>query len=350
MIGENISQYRVLREIAHGGMATVYEAEDTALGRKVALKAMADDLMRDEAAIVRFEQEARAAALLHHPNICTVYELTHHDGKPVIVMELLHGETLRQRLRRGALPIAEVVRVGIEVANALEAAHAKGIIHRDIKPGNIMLTNQGAVKLLDFGLAKSVDPAGEDRTEAEEEEATLGGTTQFMSPEQTESAEQDARSDLFSLGIVLYEAATGQRPFKRATALATMQAIRSVHPASLQTANPQVPDALEVVVAKLLEKDPAKRYQSAADLRSDLEAVKLGLREARPALEAEPSAPAENGLPPIAAAQPPKVLASEEQLVTRIRRRRAWYAAPFVIAGILFLILAVIVLYQHWAR
>jgi non-specific serine/threonine protein kinase len=348
LIGEKISQYRVLREIAQGGMATVYEAEDTTLGRKVALKVIADDLLPDENAVTRFEREARAAALLDHPNICRVYELTHHHGRPVIVMELLQGETLRQMIRRGPLPVDQVLDLGIAVASALDAAHAKGIIHRDIKPGNIMLTDDGQVKLLDFGLAKSADPA-DDRAEADEEEGTIGGTTQFMSPEQTEGREIDPRSDLFSLGIVLYEAATGQRPFKRATALATMQAIRTIHPASLRAANPQIPEGLELIIAKLLEKDPAKRYQSAADLHSDLAALKSATYAPSAQRPSNQGLNAEALIPPIAAAEPPAVLETEERLVTRIWRRRAWYAAPFVAAGILFLILAAIVLYQHLA-
>ncbi len=345
LVGETISQYRVLREIGHGGMATVYEAEDTLLARHVALKVIAEDLLRDESAIARFELEARAAAALDHPNICRVYELTQYNGRPVIVMELLEGESLREAVRRGPLPLALVVDIGIEIADALDLAHTKGFLHRDIKPGNIMCNGRGQAKLLDFGLAKS----GDREAPLEDHDAnngSFGGTVQFMSPEQTRGEELDARSDLFSLGIVLYEIATGERPFKRRSGLATMEAIRAVHPASPQSLNPAVPEGLEVIITKLLQKDPAERYQSAADLRSDLQALKLSMQameaERGRAISLEPDA-----IPPIAAAEPPAPLESEEQLVSRVWRRRAWYVAPFVIAALLFLALAAILIYER---
>jgi len=346
LVGETISQYRVLREIGHGGMATVYEAEDTLLCRHVALKVIAESLLRDETAVARFEQEARAAAALDHPNICTVYELTQYKGRPVIVMELLDGESLRDSIRHGSLRMANVIDIGIAVADALDAAHQKGFVHRDIKPSNIMVNSRGQVKLLDFGLAKS-DDKEQLENEVDLDDGAIGGTVQFMSPEQTRGDSLDARSDLFSLGIVLYELATRQRPFNRQTGLATMQAIRTVHPASPRSLNPQTPEDLELIIAKLLEKDPANRYQSAADLRSDLESLKLSL-QAAPA-ERGRGSEAEDGTALIAAAESPTVLASEERLVTRVWRRRAWYVAPFVIAALLFLILAGIVLYQHLA-
>lgn len=348
LIGENISQYRVLREVGHGGMATVYEAEDTSLDRHVALKVINENLLRDESAVALFEREARAVAALDHPNICTVFELTQYKERPVIVMEFLAGETLRQVLRRGGLPINDGIDVAIAVADALDAAHGKGIVHRDIKPGNIMINERGQPKLLDFGLAKSPQPAGSE-DEAASDDGSIGGTTQFMSPEQTRGDELDARSDLFSLGIVLYEMTTGQRPFKRPGGLATMEAICRVHPASPQSLNPQVPDGLELIIAKLLEKDPASRYQSASDLRSDLESLKLSLQAAEAERGRAVAGGKENGIPPIAAAEPPAFLESEERLVTRVRRRRAWYIAPFVIAALLFLILAGIILYQRLA-
>lgn len=346
LIGKSISQYRVLREIGHGGMATVYEAEDTLLGRHVALKVINDNLLRDESAIVRFEREARAAAALDHPNICTVYELTEYEGRPVIVMELLEGESLREAVRRGPLPIATTIDIGIAIADALESAHQKGFIHRDIKPGNIMVNDRGQVKLLDFGLAKSVDSEGPEE-ESDPDDGAIGGTTQFMSPEQTRGDALDARSDLFSLGIVLYEISTGQRPFKRQTGMATFEAIRTVHPASPRSLNPEIPEELELVIAKLLEKDSASRYQSAADLRSDLEALKVSLQAAEAERGTSASADGNNGIPLIAAAEPPAVLQSEERLVTRVWRRRAWYVVPFVIAALLFLVLAGIVAYQR---
>ena len=279
LVGETISQYRVLRQIGRGGMATVYEAEDTLLGRHVALKVIAESLLRDAEAVALFEREARAAAALDHPNICTVYELTQYKGRPVIVMELLEGESLREAVRRGPLPIALVIDIGIEIADALDAAHAKGFVHRDIKPGNIMCNDRGQAKLLDFGLAKSGNREGLEE-EIDANNGSIGGTVQFMSPEQTHGEPLDARSDLFSFGIVLYEMTTGQRPFQRRSGLATMEAIRTIHPASPRSLNPEVPEGLELIIAKLLEKDPANRYQSAADLRSDLEYLKLSLQAA----------------------------------------------------------------------
>ena len=346
LVGETISQYRVLREIGHGGMATVYDAEDTLLHRHVALKVIAESLLRDESAVTRFEQEARAAAALVHPNICTVYELTQYKGRPVIVMELIEGESLRETLRRGPLAVDAVIDIGISVADALDAAHQKGFIHRDIKPGNIMTNERGQVKLLDFGLAKSGDQEQLEQG-TDPDDGAIGGTVQFMSPEQTRGNAIDARSDLFSLGIVLYELTTGQRPFKRQSGVATMDAIRTVHPASLRSLNPQVPEALELVIAKLLEKDLSNRYQSAADLRSDLESLKLDLQaaQAERGRAVSIAQPVETTL--IAAEKPPAELADEERLVTRVWRKRAWYVAPFVIAALLFLILAGIVLYQR---
>lgn len=348
LVGETISQYRVLREIGHGGMAMVYEAEDTLLARHVALKVIAESLLRDESAVARFEQEARAAAALDHPNICTVYELTQYKGRPVIVMELLEGESLRETIRRGPVAIETVIDIGIAVADALDAAHQKGFIHRDIKPSNIMANVRGQVKLLDFGLAKSADQEQLEK-ESDVGDGAIGGTVQFMSPEQTRGDALDARSDLFSLGIVLYELTTGQRPFRRQSGLATMEAIRTVHPASPRSLNPRIPEDLELIIAKLLEKDPANRYQSAADLRSDLESLKLSLQAAQAEVGRTVS-DAPNGSALIAAAEPPAALESEERLVTRVWRRRAWYVAPFVIAALLFLILAGIVLYRHLAN
>jgi non-specific serine/threonine protein kinase len=346
LIGESISQYRVLREIGHGGMSTVYEAEDTLLHRHVALKIIADNLLRDESAVARFEREARAAAALDHPNICTVYELTQHRGRPVIVMELVEGESLREIMRRGSVAVRVAIDVGIAVSEALEAAHQKGFVHRDIKPGNIMVNSRGQVKLLDFGLAKSADAEALER-EVDPDDGAIGGTTQFMSPEQTRGAALDARSDLFSLGIVLYELTTGERPFNRQSGMATMDAIRTVHPASLRSLNPQIPEELELVIGKLLEKDPANRYQSAADLRSDLEALEISSQaaEAERGRGGRPDSGSGDAL--IAVTEPPAALRTEERLVTRVWRRRAWYVAPFVIAALLFLVLAGIVLYQR---
>ena len=346
LVGEAISQYRVLREIGHGGMATVYEAEDTLLARHVALKVIDEDLLRNEDAITRFEREAQAAAAMDHPNICTIYDLTQYHGRPVIVMELLTGGTLREMLRRGALPVNDTLEIALALSDALDAAHSKGIIHRDIKPGNVMFNDRGQPKLLDFGLAWSEQPATVEDGVASETEP-LGGTTQFMAPEQTLGGKCDARSDLFSFGIMLYEITTGQRPFQRRTALATLEAIRNMHPASPRSLSPGVPEGLELIIAKLLEKQPERRYQSAADLRTDLQALKDSLQAAE--AERGRATTMNNGqaIPPIAAGEPPADLGREERLVTRIWRRRAWYVAPFVIAAVLLLVLAGIVVYQR---
>jgi predicted ATPase/serine/threonine protein kinase len=270
VLGRTISHYRVLGKLGSGGMGVVYEAEDVRLGRRVALKFLPESLAHDERTLQRFEREARVASSLNHPNICTIYEVEEHDHQPVIVMELLEGKSLKERIREGPISIDELLDFGIQASDALEAAHAKGIIHRDIKPGNIFIIGHVRVKILDFGLAK-VSPV-EDQSE--EESLTLAGvipgTTSYMSPEQVRGEEIDARSDLFSLGVVLYEMATGRRPFIGKNRVLMMNAILNARPAAASSLNRSLPAALDTIIARALEKNRDKRFQHAADICSNL--------------------------------------------------------------------------------
>jgi serine/threonine protein kinase/Tfp pilus assembly protein PilF len=301
LIGQIISHYRLIGKVGSGGMGAVYEAEDMRLGRRVALKFLPENLARDQRALQRFEREARAASSLNHPNICTLYEVEEHDSQPVIVMELLQGESLQDRLRKGPLSGDELVDIGIQTSEGLEAAHTKGIIHRDIKPGNIFIVGAGRVKILDFGLAKVVAgdvPEDESEEDSLTEEGTIPGTTSYMSPEQVRGEEVDARSDLFSLGVVLYETATGHRPFVGKNRVLLMNAILNENPKTPSRVNPKLPAALDTIIAKVLEKERSRRYEHAADLCSDLKQLK---RETEPGQKAVASAP------PAARVQPRRV-------------------------------------------
>jgi eukaryotic-like serine/threonine-protein kinase len=279
LVGETISHYRILSKLGSGGMGVIYEAEDIRLGRRVALKFLSEDVARDPKALQRFKGEARAASCLNHPNICTIYEVEEHNGQPVIVMELLEGESLKQRIRAGPIPVDRLLRFGIQASDGLHAAHAKGIIHRDIKPANIFMVGDGQVKILDFGVAKVIlAPEAEGRTG--EESLTLKGailgTTSYMSPEQARGEEIDARSDLFSLGVVLYELGTGHQPFARKNPTLTIDAILNVRPDAPSSLNPALPAAVDTIIARMLEKDRELRYQRAADICSDLKRLKEG--------------------------------------------------------------------------
>ncbi len=258
-------------------MGVVYVAEDTRLGRRVALKFLSENLGRDQKAMQRFEREARAASSLNHPSICMIHEVEEHNGQPVIVMELLEGESLKERIHRSPVPYEELLELGIQISDALEAAHIKGIIHRDIKPGNIFVVGRNRAKILDFGLAKVISAVtAEDQ--AEEEALTLAGvihgTTSYMSPEQVRGEEIDGRSDLFSLGVVLYELATGQRPFTRKNRVLTLDAILNARPDPPTKVNPTMPAELEPIINRCLEKDRNLRYQHASELRGDLQQLK----------------------------------------------------------------------------
>ncbi len=289
MINEIIGHYRVIRQLGSGGMGVVYEAEDTKLGRRVALKFLQESGRADPAAIERFLREARSASALNHPGICTVYAIEEHDGRTYIAMELLEGESLDKALSGGSLSVARTVEIGIEVADALDAAHKKSIIHRDIKPANIFLTHRGTTKILDFGLAKLL---GDDGANAE----TIGdldtafvtapgmavGTIAYMSPEQARGEILDSRSDLFSLGAALYQTVTGVHPFPGSTSAVIFGNILHSSPVSPIGLNASVPQELERILNKLLEKDRGLRYQVAAELRGDLKRLQRELEPGRP--------------------------------------------------------------------
>jgi len=279
MIGKTVSHYTILEKLGAGGMGVVFKAEDTRLGRSVALKFLPEDLWQSPLAIERFEREARAVSALNHPHICSVHDVGAHDGRPFIVMEYVEGLPLHEVLGAGALPTDQIVELGIQLADALDAAHEKGLMHRDIKPSNIIVTRRGQLKLLDFGLAKSM-PNPEDHVAATRTQADLTeygvvlGTVAYMSPEQVRGEPLDARTDLFSLGAVLYEMATGHRAFPGNTSGTISEAILNGTPLPAAQVNPAVPAGLERIIEKALEKPRELRYQKAADVRADLQRLK----------------------------------------------------------------------------
>ncbi len=274
--GQLISHYRVLSKLGSGGMGVVYEAEDVRLGRRVALKLLPENLARDHKALERFEREARAASSLNHPSICTIYEVEEHAQQPVIVMERLEGESLKDRIRTGPLPLEDVLEFGIQTSDALGAAHQKNIIHRDIKPANIFIVAGGRVKILDFGLAKVISTPTHEEPGADSltAEGVIPGTTAYMSPEQVKGEDLDGRSDLFSLGVVLYEMATGKRPFAGKNAILMMDAILNARPIVPSQSNTALPAELDAIIIRALEKKPDARYQHASELRTDLQRLK----------------------------------------------------------------------------
>jgi serine/threonine protein kinase/Tol biopolymer transport system component len=356
MFNEIIAHYRILRQLGKGGMGVVYEAEDTKLGRRVALKFLPEDTRRDPQTLERFLREARAASALNHPGICTIHAIEEHDGRTFIAMELLEGQTLDKVIPLGPLPVPRTIDIGIQLADSLDAAHKKGIIHRDIKPANIFVTERNAVKILDFGLAKLLpehhrnfggETLGDPETLLLTSPGTAVGTISYMSPEQARGEELDPRSDLFSLGGVLYQLATGKLPFPGSTSAVVFDNILHSAPVAPVTLNPDVPAEFERILNKALEKDRDVRYQVAAELRADLKRLLRELDSGKTTPVSPSSARIAAPLSPLAAphAEPPRSPSSSSILIAAAGKNK-FGAGLLLAAGLLVLVAAAFGIYS----
>ena len=294
MIGKTVSQYQILDKLGEGGMGVVYKARDTHLDRTVAIKVLPPEKVSDPERKRRFVQEAKSASALNHPNIVTIYDIDQSGGVDFIAMECVAGKTLDELIPRKGMRLKEVLKNAVQIADALATAHAAGIVHRDLKPANVMVTYKGLVKVLDFGLAKLTEPVGSDETRTTEtlephtEEGTIVGTVAYMSPEQAEGKKVDARSDIFSLGSVLYEMVTGQKAFQGTSKMSTLAAILHQEPKPASAIGQTIPADLEKLISRCLRKDPERRWQAMADLKVALQELKEDSDSGR--LQAAPAA------------------------------------------------------------
>src|SRR5713226_4836714 len=338
MMFEKISHYRILHRLGAGGMGEVYLAEDTLLNRKVAIKLLPADTVADEQAEKRLIKEAQAAAALDHPNICAIHEVGRHGGYSFIVMQYVEGETLAGRMKKSPLEFHEALDIAVQVADGFAEAHSRGIIHRDIKPQNIMITGRGQAKLMDFGLAKAVrqKPLAESEAETESlftEPGMVVGTVPYMSPEQVRGEALDARSDIFSFGAVLYEMMSGRQPFTAESPAAIFSAILTREPPPLARYSSEVPVELQRILNKVLNKEREERYQTAKDLLVDLKILKQGL-EIEAKLE-RPTHPALDGEAAVKASSPPPVdTAKQATLTGQALAARTTSSAEYLISGI----------------